>query len=343
MVLTTRYHALDAARFFAAFIVAMGHLLFSQSLITEYSNETVFLTPFRFGSLSVSFFFTLSGFVLAPQIPSIRQSPMKWLSARLVRLLPTYWFAWIIPMLIFVLLASRNGGPVLPNGFTSALLGVTATQSWTKSYLDLPNPPLWSLSVEVWLSLLLVIMALSIRKNVNVTVSSLYFLSLIVFDAKSSNAVLSSIHYFLLGILINNVKLLSFSKSTIVRICIAFILIFSFIPIYRDTITSDYSWLVVPCSAIFSCGVILIVATLEISQKWTRVSYYLGARSYSLYAVHFPILVFFTTSFPSLGQLNPIIYMLIIIVFICITTEMCYRMVERPSIDLSKRLKLNIK
>ena len=337
MLDNSRYLGLDLARFFAALVVALGHLFFTQSLITDWSLSQRGLSPFRFGSLSVAFFFTLSGFVLAPQMELIRHKPLRWIQARLIRLLPLYYFSWLIPLFFFIALAQRNGGPLFPNGLQSAVWGLFASQSWTGYYLDLPNPPLWSLSVEVWLSLLLVLLAFAI-KNLLVRV----FLTLVCFIFASIyieylGPVLGSVHYFLLGILISEDRVLSFTKQRIAQFILFLSLFPTFYPIYTEVLLNHQSKLNLPCKSIFCCISILLLSNAKIPDSIKAISNYLGQRSYSLYATHFPILVFITQIFPFFGFLSPWVYTLIIVSILLISTEFAYKYIDRPSLEISRR------
>lgn len=335
----SRYLGLDLARFFAALVVALGHLLFSESLITEWSLSQRILSPFRFGSLSVAFFFTLSGFVLAPQIESIRQKPMRWIQARLTRLLPLYYFSWFFPLLFFIALAQRNGGPLFPNGLESAIWGLFASQSWTGFYLDLPNPPLWSLSVEVYLSLLLVLLSFTIRNLlVWVFLTLVCFIFTIIYF-ENLGPVLGSIHYFLLGILISESRVLKFAKKRMITLLLFLSLIPTFYPILTQVLLNQQSRLDFPCKSIFCCISILLLANVKLPDLIKTISNFLGQRSYSLYATHFPILVFFTQIFPSSRFLSPWIYIILVVSLLVISTEFAYQFIDRPSLEFSRRLR----
>jgi len=343
MTTITRHFGLDLARFLAALIVAMGHLLFAQSLIREWSLQQYFLVPFQFGSLSVSFFFCLSGFVLSPQIPSIKFDPKTWTLARIVRLMPLYYFCWLVPMVFFVLLAQRNGGPILPDGLRSAILGLTASQSWTSAYLDMPNPPLWSLSVELWLSILLVLLAVLVGNRKHIIILSLLSLFISIFFPELLNPVTGSIYLFLLGIVLNNSLIHKLVKFLYFRIFLGIVALTTFFPLYLQVTGVTPHRFYILFVAVFTCSIVLFFSSLNLSSRLKAFSHFLGARTYSLYAIHYPILIFISLGAKDAMPKNPFIYILFTSFIIILATELTYRFIERPSLDLSRKIRLKFR
>jgi len=335
-----RLEGLDLARFLAALIVAMGHLLFVQSLITDWALNQEIFKVFQFGSLSVNFFFCLSGFVLSGQIKNIREAPFTWMFARLIRLMPLYYFCWIIPLVIFIGLAQRNGGPIFPNGWESAALGLIASQSFTSYYLDLPNPPLWSLSVEVWLSMILVAISLTFFSRLITMIMFLVFLTHAILFPDHGSAVTKAIHLFLFGIILNDKKLLKFFANFWPRFLILAIIFFCIVPIYRIILLQeDWGPLTNLVTIIFTSSVIVFFSTVNLRSDFKNICFFLGSRTYSLYASHFPVLIFCTKVFSSLGNLHPFVYILILTSLILGVTELTYRFVEKPSLEYSRKVR----
>lgn len=340
VVKLTRNYGLDLGRFIAASIVALGHLLFTQSLISEWSRKQIFLEPFKFGALSVTFFFCLSGFVLAPQIELIKRAPLVWLKSRLIRLLPLYYFSFIIPMFFFILLSRNGRGINFPNGIPSAILGFLASQSFTSYYLDLPNPPLWSLSVEIWLSIFLVMLTLKFKfKDISYLVVVLMIIN--VTQLFSVNAFLGSMHFFLFGILIRNIidKDLFQSKNfKILNLIFVCVLVYFISP---KLLIGEFDFqyrLTLPILVTF---LVVFFSQLTIKNKLAiKLCEILGARTYSLYAVHFPILIFLTIGSFRDYLKSPIAYISSSVIFIALITEITYRFIEKPSLKLSRSIKL---
>ena len=78
---------------------------------------------------------------------------LRWLVARLVRLLPIYWIAYLTPL--FGLFVIDSELDITPLQLLVTLIGMNAfVPMWSGPK---HNPALWSLSVEIILSALLVI------------------------------------------------------------------------------------------------------------------------------------------------------------------------------------------
>ncbi|MFM2588591.1 acyltransferase family protein [Vibrio sp. TBV020] len=134
-----RVESLTFFRFIAACLVVIFHYgsgtLFKESL-GKFGNM---------GPIMVTFFFTLSGFVLA--IAYYKRSTSSLLSfyfARIARIAPIYLLALLLTWLFF------DGVGWGPNDSLGLFLNITWLQAWFPSYALSYNAPGWSLSVEMF-------------------------------------------------------------------------------------------------------------------------------------------------------------------------------------------------
>jgi peptidoglycan/LPS O-acetylase OafA/YrhL len=105
------------------------------------------------GFIGVSFFFVLSGFILAYSYSSrIRNSgdvALFWW-ARAARILPAYFLAFLVflPFAIYAVLESAAPRSAAVNALAIASFQLTLTQAWLPGAALAWNSPAWSLSVE---------------------------------------------------------------------------------------------------------------------------------------------------------------------------------------------------
>jgi peptidoglycan/LPS O-acetylase OafA/YrhL len=119
-------------RFVAALIVVYFHVGQKVPPATFGILQTVVAS----GSLAVSFFFCLSGFVLTTVYDHDKFNPVSFWIARFSRIYPVY-------LLCMVLGALLTAFPAI-----ALVLDVFLLQSWIPGYPSFVNPPAWSLSVE---------------------------------------------------------------------------------------------------------------------------------------------------------------------------------------------------
>lgn len=125
-----RIYSLQILRFFAAFLVFIGHgqheLL---ELLGPRAGDWSFV-PFDWG-LGVDIFFVISGFVmyfLTADGFGVEGGPRDFIRRRLVRIVPLYWLFSLL-MLAALAMAARSGGVPLPSPLNIAF-----------SFLFLPGP-----------------------------------------------------------------------------------------------------------------------------------------------------------------------------------------------------------
>ncbi|WP_285116413.1 acyltransferase [Leifsonia sp. fls2-241-R2A-40a] len=177
---STRYASLDGLRGVASLVVLGYHALLVVPAISALYIDKVdpsafspewwlFKTPFRLlfaGHEAVLVFFVLSGFVLTLPFlsrPPTRRSTLAYYGRRIVRLYVPVW-ASLVLALALALAVPRN--PAM-GGWMGTHHAPTVSSTWHDPVLLFGtsnlNSPLWSLTWEVWFSLLMPVMFLLIR------------------------------------------------------------------------------------------------------------------------------------------------------------------------------------
>lgn len=103
------YPNLDIVRFLAAFWVVLthyGHIGPYLGLTGYQPNEGVVAVFLQFGYLGVPIFFILSGFVIAHVSTGIH--PLKFMSNRILRLMPAFWSCMTISLLLITILSDTH-------------------------------------------------------------------------------------------------------------------------------------------------------------------------------------------------------------------------------------------
>jgi peptidoglycan/LPS O-acetylase OafA/YrhL len=321
----------ELARLMAAVSVAAGHILFSEAWIYEWTENIPWLNIFRFGNLSVLFFFTLSGFVLAPSIVSLRHKPKAWIQWRLIRLLPTYYFCTLIPLGGYLLFSKQK----LPNGITGLILTLLGLQGISKThYLDFPNPPLWSLSVEICCSLFLVYVFTK-RFIVMLALNFVFlFLSQLNFELQ---ILLKGLSFFFLGFAIYNLDLTR--KIFSIQIRIYFLVIILFLYFGSEYLQNLHSILALLFAQIFLFIVFIAFSRIDFRKSIAVFIQILSARTYSLYASHFPVIYFYSKIFAEDSALATWIKLIFLLFIVTLAAELTYRYCELPSLNYSRNFR----
>jgi peptidoglycan/LPS O-acetylase OafA/YrhL len=160
-----RYAALDGLRGIAALLVALLH--------TPFQSPMCDIALIRNGGLYVDFFFVLSGFVLTHAHVNKNDTFTSFFIKRTGRLWPLHIFllAALIGLECFKLLMDRHGIPsdqaafteahswtsILSNIFLVQALGIYPYATW--------NGPSWSISTEMWVSMLFIAFILIARRR----------------------------------------------------------------------------------------------------------------------------------------------------------------------------------
>ncbi len=319
---------LDGLRGLAALYVMIGH---SRWLLWEgysegYLNHTLeynwidkismyFLSIFKFGHESVLLFFVLSGFVIHKgyvnkfladsfQRVSIGQFYIK----RIRRIYPPFLFALCLTALLDYI--GRNMGFSIYTGNThNEGINITVgNQSLTfltfignvfflfKEYVPIfgTNGPTWSLKLEWWFYMIYPFFLLFSRKNIYYSTLLIVVLFALVnytslWTEPLSKAVFSSIISWWAGVLLAEVytKRIGIGLLNFAGINILGFFLLPLLPFYSDLYDFRIALLL---TSVISC--ILYFQSKNISFKLIENFKLFGDFSYTLYIIHFPILVF---------------------------------------------------
>ena len=165
-----RVNSLTSLRFFAA----LGVVLFHFPIHFPGTLGKVYELLAAHGYTGVTFFFILSGFLLASiysEKPLVdRSSLSKFFKKRFIRIVPTYWFVLLI-MLFFLRgqlgMAKEQG--LLPERLVDVGLHLTLLQAWVPAspFRLHWNEPSWSISVEAFYYLLFPLLLILVCKTKN--------------------------------------------------------------------------------------------------------------------------------------------------------------------------------
>jgi peptidoglycan/LPS O-acetylase OafA/YrhL len=153
-------NALTSTRFFAAILVVIHH--FGRDAVPFKHARSFFSN----GNLSVSYFFVLSGFILYYANNERQLNYREFVSKRAARILPMYYFALIIEVLLMLHgLIIAPGSGVYPVFWHELLYSSLLIQSCIPNYPLCLNLPAWSLSIEAFFYILFPLLLLFERKN----------------------------------------------------------------------------------------------------------------------------------------------------------------------------------
>jgi peptidoglycan/LPS O-acetylase OafA/YrhL len=327
----SRFLGLDLLRFLAALVVFLGHLIFNAKTGESTSSALeFFLGPLHMGKYAVLFFFALSGFVLTKQ--NFTEIDLRiWIISRWVRLMPVFYITYIIGLILLVV-----GKSYKPNT-KNTLIEITGLGSLTSIGVPAPNPPLWSLSVELLLSFLLPLL-------VRVKRASILVLILVLGIAAQqtvigSFSIVPAFPYFLAGVISSKLLKDKLKDRGVYNYLILCILVA--ISFFSTSLVTGPTTLVENIVAIFAiCFLIVCGSQAMIQDELAPICRRVSMRSYSLYAIHWPIIKSVQELTNPSNGLTWSIYLIASIIFVMIGTEILYRFVEVPAISASKRLRI---
>lgn len=338
---------LTSLRFFFALCVFLSHLSF---LRNNQTYENLFDNYFSEGFLGVSFFFILSGFILAlnyrEKFKNKTITLKKFYIAR---------FARIYPLYFFTMLASI---PIVFTGYKILFSNLLLFQSYIphQKYFFAYNAPSWSISDEMFFYLLfpvLIVISYKFKTIFKVLLAVAFVLVVILLNNLLPE---EKKHYwlyispfvrvfdFILGILLFDVCLYlkksktkftqsfnRFSEIAAFGVLLIFFLCEDYLSIsYRYSI---YYWLPM-------CMIIMISAKNFFSQsketfllkviswKWFV---YLGEISFGFYLIHYLVIIYLNKYNGFLGvRLEGFSLALVMFIITLITSIFAYEKIEKP-------------
>jgi peptidoglycan/LPS O-acetylase OafA/YrhL len=323
--MTNRNFTIDKVRMIAAIVVLMGHLLHIKGPSSGFLIGTQTEKILSSGSFAVVVFFGLSGIALRIQTDRYGINS-HWLVARIIRLMPVYLITLLPPIIGCYLIGVKIHYPRF--GFLLAVLGLEAISG--NLYIPPVNSPLWSLSVELYLSASLLLIGR--WKNI----AGLYILtSLIIINLLiPGNVILQGLPIFFFGYILPGFQN-TLGKPLILKIATIFIPLLILL-VEPSWVQDRFDGLLKFLISTSLAGVI-VSWTLMASSSKKGLASSLSQRSYSLYAVHAPIVLFVDKIFFSSRTETSGLQIFISLTIIFVSTEFLYRFVEKPSIKFSRR------
>jgi peptidoglycan/LPS O-acetylase OafA/YrhL len=302
-----------------------GHLLHVKGTSSGFLIGTQFDKIISSGAFAVVVFFGLSGIALRYQTDRYGLNA-RWLAARVIRLMPVYLITLFPPIIGCYLIGIQISYPTY--GFVFAILGLQAFSS----SIGIPpvNGPLWSLSVELYLSASL--LAIGRLKKFPAYFGILFLV--VANFLLPGQSILQGLPIFLYGFLLPGLKLNLGNKS---ELKLGIILIpISVLLLSPSSVQSKFPIFLNFLICTFLAGFV-ITWTLLVANKreghWAKLS----QRSYSLYAVHFPIILFIDKILFSERHASSAGQVILSLIAICLATEVLYQYVELPSIKYSRK------
>jgi peptidoglycan/LPS O-acetylase OafA/YrhL len=348
-----RIPELDSTRGLAALLVFLGHAFFfiRPSFSDGYILRGVSGLLWRFldGSAAVDYFFVLSGFVLA--LPFLGDSEsskalsfFEFILRRVVRIMPTYWAALFVAFSLRSVcnwldidssdpaLALMNWGRLvsLDDVFSHLLL------IWKDPNSNLVNGPIWSLSVEMKISLLLPLFIAALRHS-RTPRDDLAIFVLSLYLGGRDHGSFTWLPLFVLGVglakyrdpLVHKVRDLHpfVTPLLFVIACVLF---------WNRELQSVWSFPSVGQEWLSGIGAMLFLLVILSHRFWysslkNPAFHFLGKISYSFYLVHLPVLQASILVLRSRG-VNDWIAMPVAILAVLVSAVILYYVVELPSL-----------
>jgi peptidoglycan/LPS O-acetylase OafA/YrhL len=262
-----RYRNYDCARGVAAIIVLLYHipLVFNDVTIENFAY-TLISFPTKFGEQSVYFFMGLSGYVLAlASNKFMRVNFFSWAGWRMIRLLPMYYSCYFLG---YLLIENAN------------IRWVDLTHLYLFSNNNIYsgiNPPLWSLSVEIFISIVLYPLLTKINPKLVLSIALILFLFSYSSSLWGLIAILRSMAAFLVGVAVVSINF-SLSKNQKITAAI-FIIAWSILILVDKRILNS---LLIPIIFV----ILILLKNAKSIILVNKITIFLGKYSFSLYATH---------------------------------------------------------
>lgn len=285
--------------------------------------------PSKFGEASVFFFMALSGFVLSRMVQkSAMRNIAHWLTWRAIRLVPLY----VVSLLAAFALLTPNFAELnsLTLYFTPYFLFSNET------VYSGPNPVLWSLMIEIVLSsvfFLLYKLKIHQWKFSFVIYTFCYLLTYFV-PTWGGRAFARCFIFFLIGISLAQLQRENRSWNKLLKFLVPLcILVAGISPSWGRQFTTFIQILVIPL-------LVHYLANIDnLHPRGVRILNHLGKISFTLYAFHWPILVYINSHFLVTGNTIFNSKLVLVPVACFLTIGICsllYLVIEKPSIKLSR-------
>lgn len=353
-----RLEFIEGLRGIAALVVCLGHLLFAVPVFV-YERPIWTATPlqavlsvFRPGTEMVYLFLMVSGFALAYSEDRRRAAGRPGTSLRTFfrrrawRILPVYYLAVGFGLLA---IAVRPRVSLAP----APILNLVEPVTWSGLLLHLPllhnfdgrssvqiNSPLWSMAYEAQLYLVFPLLYAAMRRWNPVLVAVAAALPTEIVTHFLGVPVFGLMRWFALGMLlaVTAPRLAHLPRRGLAVVSVAAIA--AGVVTYRANLPPlmhDVIW-----GAGFTAGILALLHSPAGSRNvvTSRPIIAVGRWSYSLYAMHYPLLVLLFSGFAAAGVTGRVLPPLLVVTGLPLSLLLaaaCYRYVERPSLARARR------
>lgn len=361
-----RFESLDGARGLAALSVLIGHAFwmtpqFSQAVqLANAGNADLFTSVLTYTPLHLAWlareavivFFVLSGFVLVLPFLTRSANYVAYYPSRLVRLMLPAWAALVLAYGIAVVTYPSSGhasstlldDQVGPDATLSAFSGF-----WLIGGVPDVLPPLWSLEWELLFSLLLPLYVMIARWTVGPWRSIAVMGACVVASAAGTFLEVGALEYlpvFMLGsVIASNLAMVNRILNTHLAMWVG---IGSLLALCAGWYPRGFSDSVALTAAGQVLALIGAAGVVVAAISWrgfvtvlsdSTIVHWLGSRSFSLYLVHFPVIM--AAAFLTMGEHLAVTLLIGVPVSLGLS-ELFYRGVERPSMRLARAVKVRL-
>ncbi len=335
-----RFYLLDIARGVAAIAVAIFHykLFYAYNLSSE--NFAPENQPFydyikliyEHGWIAVQFFFLLSGFIFfklyLKRIKEKNLSFYNFLILRISRLYPLHFITLIIVLIIYLVLKENNFTNPIQADLEHFFYNLFLIHEWgLKSYASF-NEPSWSISVE--LLMYIIFFYLALKTNIIfysfliILISSILFFKFKFLGYGGYCFFIGGLSY----ILIKNLKINQKNKILILSLLIFFSGILSSYFIDNSKLNK-----IIILTIFFPSLINLFYLINNYSPRFGKKLSLIGDISYSIYLIHFPLILFILIILSILDlkiNFNSMTVFCTYLIFTFLISFFSYKLIEIP-------------
>lgn len=369
-----RITALDGLRGIAALVVVFHHVLlvdawFAESLTRYDANPSenwrslIYYSPLHIlfaGTEAVLVFFLLSGIVLVRAFPGWVSVTPSYFVSRLTRLYLPIWGSLVVALALTFLRPERLSASAnwwlkgnydtitaegvfrSPEQATTLLSELPLLVTYDNLYSNWLNSSLWSMKIEVLASLLLIVFVVGSRKPL-LFLAGFIAIQLIPGLNPVAAQYLQFLTFFAAG------AWLAVSRIRAGRVMANVLVLLSALLFTLPWILRGISHPLASPLLDLALGLIAAIALgfgVLGDSDFSRflsgpVPQYLGSRSYSLYLVHAPVITLVAFWVVNWVERSPLWFAVApgAVIAALVLAEVFYRLVEKPSLHLSRRLR----